>query len=83
MEEWEAEVEILSKHMTGALGHKDEKVLTSFRIVNSPRVLTKSKYSWSANKGRIMKVHSYMVSEKTVEISPKHFIMTERKKEAA
>merc|ERR1711896_109797 len=83
MEELKAEFEPLSKLM--------KEVLVSSRVVDSPCVLTTSEYGWSANMERIMKAQalrdssmtSYMVSKKTMEINPKHSIMTELKKKAA
>merc|ERR1711963_431240 len=90
-EEEKAAFESLCKKVKEILGDKIEKVVLSDRIVSSPCVLVTSEFGWSANMERIMKeqalrdnsMTSYMVSKKTMEVNPKHSIMTELKKKAS
>merc|ERR1712036_110569 len=90
-EEEKAKFEPLCKLMKDVLGDKVEKVVLGKRIDESPCVLVTSEFGWSANMERIMKAQalrdastsSYMVSKKTLELNPKHQIVTELKKKAA
>merc|ERR1711967_174149 len=90
-EEEKAKFEPLCKLMKDILGDKVEKVVLGQRVDTSPCVLVTSEYGWSVNMERIMKAQalrdasssSYMVSKKTLEVNPKHSIMTELKKKAA
>merc|ERR1711904_595296 len=89
-EEQKAEFEPLCKLVKEVLGDKVEKVQVGNRIVDSPCVLVTSEYGWSANMERTMKAQalrdsstsSYMVSKKTLELTPTHQIVAELRNKA-
>ncbi|EHB07955.1 Heat shock protein HSP 90-alpha 1 [Heterocephalus glaber] len=74
--------ENLCKIMKDILEKKVEKVVVSNRLVTSPCCIVTSKYGWTANMERIMKVQAlrdnstmgYMTAKKHLEINPDHSI---------
>jgi molecular chaperone HtpG len=87
-EEEKAAFEPLCKKIKEILGDKIEKAMLSDRIVDSPCCLVTAEFGWSANMERIMKAQalrddsmsSFMVSKKTLELNPKHSIVSELRK---
>merc|ERR1712098_324340 len=74
------------------MGYDDkvEKVTISNRVTETPVVFVTSQYGYSANMERIMKNQafadrdrqSYLVSRKTMEVNPRHPIVSELAKRA-
>jgi molecular chaperone HtpG len=87
-EEEKAAFEPLCKKVKEVLGDKVDKVMVSYRIVDSPCCLVTAEFGWSANMERIMKAQALrddsmstmMVSKKTLEINPNHSIVVALRK---
>merc|ERR1719152_633339 len=78
----------LTEYLSNTFGKDVEKVVISNRIEKTPCVLVTSQYGYSANMERIMKSQafsdakksSYLFSQKTMEINPRHPIIRELNK---
>jgi len=70
----------MCEYVKEILGDKVSKVELSNRIVDTPCVLSVSKFGWSANMQRIMKaqalsdnsMHQFMMGQKIFELNPNH-----------
>merc|ERR1712060_288022 len=86
-EDRKAQFEDLCKKVKDILGKKVEKVVISDRMIGSPCSLVTGEFGWSANMGRIMRAQAlrdssmstYMVAKKTMELNPKHAIVSSLK----
>merc|ERR1712159_847135 len=75
----------LTTFLKETYGKTVEKIAISNRLQNTPCVLVTSQYGYSANRERIMKSQafsgakksSYLFSQKTMEINPRHPIIAE------
>ena len=74
----------LIEFMKKTYGASINKVAVSNRVTTTPAIIVTSQYGYSANMERIMKsqamgngVASYMRSQKTLEINPRHPIVSE------
>ena len=79
-EEQEKEFKDVCEFVKEVLSEKVSKVQMSHRIVDTPCILTSSKFGWSANMQRIMKAQAladnsmqqYMMGQKIFELNPNH-----------
>jgi heat shock protein 90kDa beta len=84
MEMYAAKYDKLVSQLTKLYGDKVEKVVVSNRVQAAPAIIVTSQYGYSANMERIMRSQAfadpsrakYLSSKKTLEINPRHPIVS-------
>jgi len=82
---YKAKFKPLGSWLEGVYGKKCEKVAVSNRVTDTPAIIVTSQYGYSANMERIQRAQafgnaqqsSYMFSKKTMEINPRHPIISQ------